>query len=105
MNILENQQRELKDIQDENDWLRELAEEMIQTKYDRGLFTDKMKKCVFRLLKYNVPTAQISSVKKSVLELADRKPSDLPSKSTIIEWNIIRLCLSQRQKAEEIPKT
>ena len=54
MNILENQQRELKDIQDENDWLRELAEEMIQTKYDRGLFTDKMKECVFKLLKYNV---------------------------------------------------
>ena len=105
MNILENQQRELKDIQDENDWLRELAEETIQTVYDRGLFTDKMKECVFKLLKYNVPTGQISSVIESVLELADRKPSDLPTKSTINEWNIIRLCLSQRQIAEEIPKT
>ena len=52
----------------------------------------------------NVPTGQILNVIKSVLKLAGKETDNLPSKSTINEWNLMRLSISQQQLAEQLPQ-
>ena len=56
------------------------------------------------LLTHNVPTSQVASVITSVLKLAHVTPSHVPVKSTVIDWNIMRLVLGQQQLAEELPQ-
>ena len=100
---MQQQSRQINDTIAENDWLREMAGEVVCTKNDKGHFTDNMKQCVFDLLNHNVPTGQIAPVINAVMSLAGRKASDMPCKSTVIDWNIMRLIIAQRQIAEEVP--
>ena len=36
--------------------------------------------------------------------MAGKKASDLPSKSTVNDWNIMRLVMAQQQLSEELPQ-
>ena len=91
------------DVIAENDWLREMIKDEVKSKDDAGVYTQEMKECVFSLLNHNVPTGQIPAVIESVLKLAG-KTTEVPSKSSINDWNIMRLILAQRQLAEEVPQ-
>ena len=94
---------ETKDTLDENNWLREMVQEEVTTKFPNGQYTDDMKECVMSLLTHNVPTGQVSAVISAVMKLACRKASDLPSKSTVNDWNVMRLILAQKQIGEILP--
>ena len=89
-------QHQLNDTLDENDWLREMVQDQVTTKDDVGEYTVAMKQCVCDLLSHNVPTGQVAPVIECVLKMAGKKASDLPSKSTVNDWNIMRLLLSQQ---------
>ena len=74
------------------------------TKNDNGHFTDELKECVFALLTHNVSTSQVSCVIEDVLKLAGLVARDLPCISTIQDWNIMRLLVSQQQLGEVLPQ-
>ena len=58
-------------------------------------YTIETKQCVSKLLNHNVPTSQIAPVIESVLKMAGKKASDFPSKSTVNDWNIMRLIMAR----------
>ena len=101
---LTEKQKKVEDTTEENDWLREMVQDKVQTKDDALQYTAEMKECVCKLLSYNVPTGQIASVIECVLKLGGKTASDLPTKSTVNDWNIMRLIMSQQQLAEELPQ-
>ena len=74
------------------------------TKNDNGHFTDELKECVFALLTHNVSTSQVSRVIEDVLKLAGLVARDLLCISTIQDWNIMRLLVSQQQLGEVLPQ-
>ena len=78
-------------------------QDQVTTKDNAGEYTVAMKQCVCDLLSHNVPSGQIAPVIECVLKMAGKKASDLPSKSTVNDWNIMRLLLSQQQLPEELP--
>ena len=63
-------------------------------------YTNEFKQCVYELLQYNVSASKVSSVIKAVLKLVGTVPNKLPSKSSILEMNLQRLCLAQRQLSD-----
>lgn len=102
--MVENTEQKLKDTVDENEWLREMVQNDLVTKDNGGNFTVQMKDCVCQLLSCNVSTGQIPAVVESVLKLASKKATDLPCKTTINDWNVMRRSISQQQLAEEMPQ-
>ena len=88
----------------ENEWLREMVQTDMMTKNDNGHYTDELKECVFALLTHNVSTSQVSRVIEDVLKLAGLVARDLPCISTIQDWNIMRLLVSQQQLGEVLPQ-
>ena len=102
--MVENTEQKLKDTVDENEWLREMVQNDLVTKDNGGNFTVQMKDCVCQLLSCNVSTGQIPPVVESVLKLASKKATDLPCKTTINDWNVMRRSISQQQLAEEMPQ-
>eukprot|EP00057_Strongylocentrotus_purpuratus_P007736 XP_011662210.1 PREDICTED: uncharacterized protein LOC105437383 [Strongylocentrotus purpuratus] len=94
---------EKKNLKDENEWLREMVQDTVPTKDSSGQYTNEMKQCVFALLNHNVPSGKIGPVIESVLKLGGLKASNIPSKSTVTDWNIMRLIIAQNQLAEELP--
>ena len=102
---LQEKEEEANNLLAENEWLREMVQLDMPTKDDRGSYSVPMKECICRLLDHNVPTGQIPVVIETVLKLVGKAASDLPSKSTIKEWNVMRLCISQKQLGTEMLKT
>ena len=103
--MIEQVEKENKDLIEENEWLREMVNDngTIYTQDDKGHYTSDIQQCVCELLNYNVSYGQVGPVIQTVLKLASLKASDIPSRSTINNWNIMRLILSQKQLAEELP--
>ena len=88
----------------ENEWLREMIKDKLPTTDDIGQYTTEVQECVFALLNHNVPFSQVGPVIEAVSKLGGLKASDIPSKSTINDWNLImRLIMAQTQLAEELP--
>jgi hypothetical protein len=71
---------------------------------DSKRYTPKLKKCVYELLKLNVSASKVGDVIKEVLKIVGIEPNRIPSKSTVLEMNLQRLCLSQQQLAEVFSK-
>ncbi|CAG2200332.1 unnamed protein product [Mytilus edulis] len=63
-------------------------------------YTTILKQCIYELLQHNVSAAKVNPVIKSVLSLVNVQPNALPAKSTILDMNLQRLCLSQKHLAE-----
>ena len=52
------------------------------------------------LLKLNVSASKVGDVIKAVSKIVGIESNRIPSKSTVLEMNLQRLCLSQQQLAE-----
>ena len=51
--------------------------------------------CVCKLLVCYVISGQVVPLMEAVLKLVKKKPPDLPTKSTVNEWNVMRRILAQ----------
>ena len=67
----------LNDSLEENEWLREMVDDKVETKDEGGGYTVAMKECVCKLLNYNVPTGQVGGVIEAVLTMAGMKATNL----------------------------
>ncbi|WAQ97077.1 hypothetical protein MAR_029767, partial [Mya arenaria] len=65
-------------------------------------YTSKFKNCVYELL--SVSASKVGDVVKSVLKLVSVEPNRLPATSTVLEMNLQRLCLAQKQLGEVFSK-
>ena len=73
----------------------DMVQDILATKDESGAYTAELKECVYKLLSCNVSTRHVSNVIGAVLKLAGNKAEDLPSNSTVTDWNITRLVISQ----------
>lgn len=67
-------------------------------------YTSKFKSCVYELLKLNVSASKVGDVVKTVLKLVNVEPNRVPVTSTVLEMNLQRLCLAQKQLSEIFAK-
>lgn len=89
-------------LEAENDWLREMVDENVQTfNVEKNFYTTEVQECVYSLLQNNVTSSKVSPVIESVLKLAKRKATRLPSRTTVNTMNVQRLMISHRQIEEE----
>ena len=101
---LKNRKEELINIENERDWLAEIIEESSDVNfYSDGKFSFELRQCIYSLLSLNVSAQSVPGVINSVLTLLGKKCNKLPSRSTILNMNVERLILSQKQLAEVIP--
>ena len=88
-----------------SDWLATMLKDecVIQTyNEDTQAFTSQLKKCVYELLDNNVSMSKINAVIESVLSLANCTANKLPSISSIRNYNVDRIILSQKQVKETL---
>lgn len=80
--------------------------ERIVTCYDEKLrrYNTQLKTCIDELLQHNVSVANVPLVIECVLNMVNIKPNKLPLRSTVIDMNLQRLCLSQKHVAEVFSK-
>ena len=73
------------------EWLVELLQDSdtLQTK-DGKAYTSKLKMCVIQLLDGNVSACRVGETIKTVLKLAKKKASDIPSNATVLNYNVER---------------
>ena len=93
------------------DYLENIIKDIDQTErvvncYDETSrrYSTSVKTCIYELLQHNVSVSNIPAVIECVLNLVNVKPNRLPSRSTIIDMNLQRLCLSQKHVAEVFSK-
>ncbi|WAR22431.1 hypothetical protein MAR_016405 [Mya arenaria] len=67
-------------------------------------YTPSFKECVYELLRLQVSASKVGSIVESVLKLMNCSANRLPSKPTVLNMNLQRLCLSQAQIAEVFAK-
>ena len=69
-------------------------------------YLPNIKQCVYKLLTLNVSASKVGSVitLTSVLKLANKKPNKVPSKSTVFNMNLQRLCLAHSHITEVFTK-
>ena len=91
------------EILTENEWLRKMVNDRLETQDENGHFTDDVKECVFELLKHNVSYSNSPPVINAVLRLGKLQAKELPSKTTIHRWNLQRLLMAQKKLCEELP--
>ena len=100
--------QEMRDVQNENDWLREILKnyenETIESfdKY-KGSYTPALQKCVYTLLTHHVATGQVSGVIETVLSMVNKKCDRLPSASTVQNMSIQKVGIAQKQIADVCP--
>jgi len=63
-------------------------------------YNSNIKQCIYELLEYNVSAGKVSNVIECVLKLVNIKANKLPCKSTVLNMNLQRLCLAQKQISE-----
>jgi hypothetical protein len=59
---------------------------------------------VYELLKLNVSAFKVGDVIKAVLKKVGIEPNRIPSKSTVLEMNLQRLCYHSNSWQEYFPK-
>jgi hypothetical protein len=67
-------------------------------------YTSPLKNCVYELLKLNVSASKVGDVIKTVLKLVNIEPNRVPATSTVLEMNLQRLYLAQKQLGEVFSK-
>lgn len=94
---------EIDDLKLNNEYLQTLLQDdrksdIIET-YDeeRKTYSDKCKLCIYDLLDNGVTARKIPAVVDSVLSLVDKRANRMPARSTIVEMNLERLALAQKQ--------
>jgi hypothetical protein len=65
-------------------------------------YLPNIKQCVYELLTLNVSASKVGSVITSVPKLANKEAKKVPSKSTVLNMNLQRLCLAHSHIAEFI---
>ncbi|WAQ99795.1 hypothetical protein MAR_024168 [Mya arenaria] len=68
-----------------------------------GKYSCELRTCIYSLLGLNIAASNVSSVRNTVLNLVGKKVEKLPSRTTILDMNIERLVLSQKQLNETLP--
>ena len=102
LNVMPSLRLSINDSTVENECLREMVQEQVITMTKNGTYTDEMKIYVLELLTLNVPTSQIGGVIESVMKLAHCQASHLPCRSTINDWNAMRLIMAQKHLSGEL---
>jgi hypothetical protein len=77
-----------------NDILNDNVEDIVVFDEHSKRYLPNIKQCVYELLTLNVRASKVGSVITSVLKLANKKPNKVPSKSTVLNMNLQRLCLA-----------
>ena len=100
-----NIKQELQDIQNENDWLREIVQnyehEIVKVfDKDKGSYTPALQKCVYTLLGQHVATGQVSGVIKTVLSMVNKKCDRLPSASTVQNMSLQKVAIARKHIAD-----
>lgn len=110
-NLLMEKDKIISDLQTNCDYLENVINDI--DKSDRILnvygeksrrYSTELKTCIYELLQCNVSASKLPSVITCVLNLVKITPNQLPSKSTILDFNLQRLCLAQKQIAEVFSK-
>ena len=57
-----------------------------------------------QLLDGNVSACRVGETIKTVLKLAKKKASDIPSNATVLTYNVERLILAQRQLGDDLSR-
>ena len=84
------------------EWLEELLKDnrVVKTKEGKA-YTPKMMKCVMELLTDNVNACRVG---QAVLKLADMTACHIPSNAIVLNYNVARLVLAQRQLGEDLSR-
>lgn len=101
--IIEENKKELKEYEETTQYLQTLLEDdkLVHTIDSvTRTYTPELCQCVYELLEYNVSASKVGDVIVSVLKLVGKKPTNVPSKSTVLNMNLQRLSLSQQQVSE-----
>ena len=106
LTTIEKQQKEIKDLMDENIYLRLLIEDNNSKEVSvfdehRNVYSLELRNCVYSLLQNNVSASEVGPVIDTVLKIVDMKVNKLPSRSTVLNMNIQRLALAQKQLSDE----
>ena len=67
-------------------------------------YTTSFRVCIYKLLENNVSSCKVWDVIEAMLQLCEKKPNKLSTKSNFNNMNIERLILSQKQIGEEFTK-
>ena len=67
-------------------------------------YTNHIKQCIYKLLGLNVSASKVTPVIETVLKIVNIKANQLPSKSTVLDLNLQRLFLAQKQISEVFAK-
>lgn len=70
---------------------------------EENKFCYKLRECIYSLLAMNISATNISSVIQCVLNVVGKTCEKVPARSTILNINIERFVLSQKQFSEVIP--
>jgi len=72
--------------------------------FDGRKYKNDIKQCIYKLLELNVSASKVSPVIENVLKIVNIKANQLPSKSTVLDLNLQRLVLAQKQISEIFAK-
>ena len=102
--IIQQKDNEINQLKRSCEYLNDVINENINavkkiTVFDEDTqkFLPHFKQCVYVLLQLNVSAAKVSNVVTSVLHMINIEANKLPSKGTILNMNVQRLCLAQKQ--------
>ncbi|WAQ99781.1 hypothetical protein MAR_024154 [Mya arenaria] len=70
---------------------------------ENGKYSCELRTCIYSLLGLYIAASNVSSVRNTVLNLVGKTVEKLPSRTTILNMNIERLVLSQKQLNETLP--
>ena len=103
--LLASNKKIISELRTRNEYLEGLVNddgEKIIELYDvnRKCYTHRLRQCVYSLLEHNVPASQVKFVLSDVLSMLDYIPEKLPSRTTVLEMNMERLVLAQKQLSQ-----
>ena len=102
---LAERRKEISELRSSIEWMEELLNEpggqTLQTKKGHSYSAD-MKMCVMELLDNNISASRVGQAIKTVLKLVGIEASDIPSTATVLNYNVERLVLAQRQLGEDL---
>ena len=106
--VLKQQESTINELNDSlqylNDILNDNSEDVVVYSEESKRYLPNIKECVYELLTLNVSATNVGGVITSVLKLVNKKPNKVPSKSTVLNMNLQRLCLAHSQITEVFSK-
>lgn len=77
---------------------------MIVCVFEDRKYTNNIKQCIYKLLELNVSASNVTPVIETVLKIVNIEANQVPSKSTVLDSNLQRLFLAQKQISEMFAK-